>query len=674
MHVLLNSFELPLKQPVAVFALLLLVMLAAPLVLHRFRIPGIVGLILAGVVLGPHGLGVLEKNAAINLFGTVGLLYIMFLAGLDLELNDFLRNRHRSGWFGLLTFTVPFALGYLICRHLLGLEQVASLLTASMFSTHTLISYPIVSRLGLSKNEAVTIAVGGTIFTDTLVLILLAVFTRMSNGSVDLAYWAQFSLSLLAFSAIVLWGFPLVARYFFKLINDQTSHYIFTLAMVFLAALLSEWAGVEPIIGAFLAGLALNRLIPHASVLMNRIEFVGNALFIPIFLISVGMIIDLDVLTKGPQAIIVAGVLSATALVSKWLAAWFTQRILRLSSLDRNLIFGLSSSHAAATLAVILVGFNLGILDENVLNGTIVLILITCLVSSFATENAARKIVLSQKQQAEEHPAVEQRVMVPLSNPNTIQPLMDLALVIQQESCRWPIYPISVITQDEEDTAGLINSKKLLDQAAGFAAAANRRAEGHTFVDVNIANGLLHAAHELDATEIIIGWHGEKKAADLIFGHILDTLISKTQLMVLVNRLLQPVNTIKRILVAVPENAAYETGFGRWLEITARLSRQTSSKLLFYCDTITYKEILMYLRKRKLSVNIDHQEFTDWQDFLILSRNIKYNDLFMVINGRKGSISHSRDLDRIPDSISKYLNQTNFILIYPEQYPVEDVE
>jgi len=675
MHVILNSFQLPLEQPVAVFALLLLVILAAPLVLHRFRIPGIVGLILAGVALGPHGFGVLEKNSAINLFGTVGLLYIMFLAGLDLELNDFLRNRHRSGWFGLLTFTVPFVLGYLVCRYLLGYEQVASLLTASMFSTHTLISYPIVSRLGLSKNEAVTIAVGGTIFTDTLVLILLAVFTRMEGAGIDMMYWLRFSLSLLAFSVIVLWGFPFVARYFFKWINDQTSHYIFTLAMVFLAALMSEWAGVEPIIGAFLAGLALNRLIPHASVLMNRIEFVGNALFIPIFLISVGMIIDLQVLTKGPEALIVAGVLSATALASKWLAAWLTQRMLKLSPIDRNLIFGLSSSHAAATLAVILVGFRLGILDENVLNGTIVLILITCLVSSFATEAAARKMVLSHKQQqAAQQPAVEQRVMVSLSNPNTIQQLMDLALVIQQEKCRWPIYPISVIMQEDENTASLANSKKLLEQAIHVATAANRQVEGHTFVDINISNGLLHAARELDATEIIIGWHGEKKTTDLIFGDILDTLIGKTRLMVLVNRLVQPVNTIKRIVVAVPENAEYETGFGRWVELSARLARQTSSKLIFYCDTATFEAIQSHLRKHKIFVNLEHQEFVEWQDLPVISQIVGDNDLFMVINGRKGSISHSRELDRIPDYIAKHINQTNFILIYPEQYPAEDVE
>ncbi|MES1217442.1 MAG: cation:proton antiporter, partial [Bacteroidota bacterium] len=372
---MLLKITFPLQDPVPIFTIVLFIILLAPVILRKFRIPGIVGLILAGMAIGDHGFNLVAKGS-IDLFGKAGLLYIMFLAGLELDMAGFKKNTYKSIIFGLLTFFIPLSLGILLCHFVLHFNVTATLLVASMFSTHTLVAYPLASRMGITKNEAVTVAVGGTIITDTAVLLLLPVIVGSVKGGLSQEFWLQLSVSFLVFALFVIFGFPLIARWFFKRIkDDQTTHFVFVFAMMFLAAFLAEIAGVEGIIGAFLAGLALNQLIPRASALMNRVEFTGNAIFIPFFLISVGMLIDLSVLLNGQAALIIAGALTVMALVGKWLAALFTQIIFRYTVVQRNVIFGLSSAHAAATIAVILIGYKLGVVDENVLNGTIILIL-----------------------------------------------------------------------------------------------------------------------------------------------------------------------------------------------------------------------------------------------------------------------------------------------------------
>src|SRR3982751_6176352 len=365
----------PLQDPVPIFTIVLFIILLAPIILRKFRIPSIVGLILAGMAIGDHGFNLVAKGS-IDLFGKAGLLYIMFLAGLELDMAEFKRNTYKSLIFGFFTFAIPLSLGFALGYYLLKFDPLVSLLVSSMFSTHTLVAYPLASRMGITRNEAVTITVGGTIITDTAVLLILAVITGAAQGVLNQEFWVRLSLSFLAFAFFILFGYPFIGRWFFKKIkDDKTTHFIFVLALVFLAAYLAQLAGVEGIIGAFLAGLALNQLIPQTSPLMNRVEFVGNAIFIPFFLISVGMIVDLRVLLKGPDALYIAAALTVMALVTKWLAAFFTQKIFRYSADQRRLIFGLSTSHAAATIAVILIGYNMHIIDENVLNGTIILIL-----------------------------------------------------------------------------------------------------------------------------------------------------------------------------------------------------------------------------------------------------------------------------------------------------------
>lgn len=387
-------FKLPATNPVLIFAVILFIILLAPILMSKLKLPGIVGFIIAGIAIGPYGFNVLTKNSAIELFSTIGLLYIMFIAGIELDADEFKKKRHKSLVFGLLTFIIPISIGLPVCHYLLGYPILTTLLVSIMFATHTLVAYPIVNKYKVSQNEAVAIAVGGTVLTDTAVLIILAIITGAHTSGLTTAFWLHLIISLAIFIAIMFTIVPVVAKWFLSRLDaEKTSNYVFVLSVVFFSAFMAQLSGVEPIIGAFMAGLALNRLIPHTSVLMDRIEFVGNAIFIPFFLISVGMLVDLRVLFKGPEAITIALSLTAVALTGKWLAAFITQKIFGYTNTQQGLLFGLSSSHAAATLAIILVGYKLKMLDDNILNGTVILILITCVVASFATEQASKKLV-----------------------------------------------------------------------------------------------------------------------------------------------------------------------------------------------------------------------------------------------------------------------------------------
>lgn len=667
---LLNvDFSLPLKNPVLVFSILLFIILFSPILLRKFRLPGIIGLILSGILVGPYGFNLIARNEAIVLFSTIGLLYIMFLAGLELDMNEFKKNRYKSILFGFFTFAIPISIGYPVCHFLLGYDVLPSVMIASMFATHTLVAYPIASRLGIVKNEAVAITVGGTIITDTAVLLMLAVITGSKQGGLDQAFWIRLIISLTIFSGIVFYLLPPVARWFFRNIEgEKTSQYIFVLALVFLSAFLAEVAGVEPIIGAFMSGLALNSLIPHTSPLMNRIEFVGNALFIPFFLISVGMLVDVKVLSNGPWALIVAATLSVVAITGKWAAAWMTQRVFRYSSYQRNVIWGLSNAHAAATLAVILVGYNIGILDENVLNGTIILILITCLVASFVTERAGRNLAIAELEKLPEIKDLDEKILVPISNPATIEPLMDLAILLKDRRSSQPITALSVVQDDDEARERVIHNKQMLEKAIIHAAATDTKVTIDTRVALNVGNGISQYVKEKMISVVLIGWTGKAaKVEGKIFGTALDQLIQSNSQMVMVTQLRQPINITRRIVVAIPTNAQYEVGFGGWLQKLNLLARETSSEMHLHTTPKTFEAIRRYFAKNRILVNKKFYDFEDWEDFLILAKSVSRDDLLVVVCARKGSISYNSYLDEIPGKLPKYFKENNFMVIYPEQ-------
>ena len=669
-----REFERPFQNPVLVFAVILFIILLSPILLRKLKIPGIIGLIISGVIIGPHGLNVLEQNSAVKLFSTIGLLYIMFIAGLELDLKEFQRNKNKSLVFGFLTFMIPLVIGFPVCYYFLNYSFTASLLISSMFSTHTMVSYPIVSKFGISKNEAVAITVGGTILTDTAVLILLAIITSSNNGGLNLSFWIQLAISLSIFITIMFWIIPKITAWFFqKLESEKTSHYIFVLSVVFFAAFLAEIAGIEPIIGAFVAGLALNKLIPYSSTLMNRIEFVGQSIFIPFFLISVGMLVDVKVLLNGPTAVIIAVTLSVVALIGKWLAAASTSKIFRYSSDQRKLIFGLSSSHAAATLAVILVGFQTGIIDENALNGTILLILVTCLTATLITENASRRILTSEK----EEPAIEypvyniEQIMIPIANLDNMETLLEFAVFVKNKNSINPITVLSVVPNNEEAEKNLRNARKNLESLVKLASANETKVNIIATLDHNIAGGIIRTSREIMSDTIMIGWPRKTGLIERFIETKTSLIISRTSKAIYICHFEHSLVGHKRLVLACPPLGELEHGFEIWLSRVSKLSKELSINIFCYCNEKSKVEIVEHLKKLKINVAISFTNEFELSNLDLLHQYILPDDLLIYIAARKTSVSHDNCMENIQEKLEKRFHTTSRIIIYPRTYHVD---
>lgn len=672
---LVEAFSLPLSHPVLIFSLILFIILLAPIVLQRIRIPGIIGLIVAGILIGPKGFNILEDNAFVEIFSTIGLLYIMFIAGLELDLNQFKANRNKSIIFGAFTFFIPLAIGFPLCYYVLSIwdgnfDFNASLLVASMFATHTLLTYPIVSKLGISKDKAVAVSVGGTILTDTAVLIILAVILGSHTGGLTQDFWIRLGISLVLYSLVMFLLVPRIAKWFFrKLESEKHSHYIFVLSVVFFSAFLAEIAGLEAIIGAFAAGLALNKLIPSSSALMNRIEFIGNSLFIPFFLISVGMIVDVSVIFSGWTALVIAGVLTLAALFGKWAAAFFTQISFRFSKNQRNLIFGLSGAHAAATLAVIMVGHREGIVDDAILNATVIIILVSCLVASFVTERAAKKMVKEIEENEEftlDEAGASEQILIPIANPTNMDKLMEFAVLIKDKKSINPLAILTVVPNNDEAERRIVRTRQEMEKFISETTASDTHAIVKTTIDHNAASGISRSARELMADIILLGWPQRTGFFDKLLGDKMDSILENTNKTLFFGDFKIPLGNHKRIFVIAPNNSEYEEGFVLWVHKLAKLSVELSIPINLNSTKATHEAILATAKDAKIDITIDFYEFNDWDDFLILSRQISETDLIIMISARRGYISHFGQLDRLPQKLEKHFSENSKMIVYPE--------
>ncbi|MCE7066985.1 cation:proton antiporter [Dyadobacter sp. CY326] len=676
---LLLDLSLPLKNPVLIFSVVLFIILFAPILFNRIKVPHIIGLIISGMIVGPYGLNLLSRDSSIVLFGTVGLLYIMFLAGLEIDLAEFRKNRNKIIVFGLTTFLLPLISGTLASYYVLGYGFLSSLLLASMFSTHTLVSYPIASKYGVTRNRAINMTVGGTMITDILALLILAGVAGMSKGDVTSAFWFRLGFSFIVFVAIVLFVFPIICRWFFKRFDDSVSQYIFVLAMVFLASFLAEIAGVEAIIGAFFSGLVLNRFVPHSSPLMNRIDFVGNALFIPFFLISVGMLVDMSVLVNGWGALKVAGVILVVALVSKFLAAWITQKVFRLSADEGLMIFGLSASHAAATLAIILVGYNIIIgetalgepirlLDEDVLNGTIVLILVSCAVSSFVVERASKRLALLAEAETPEDidAASDEKILVSLSYPDMIADLVDFAIMLKGKRSSTPLYGLHIVTDNDQKNDTASHGKKILNKAVDHASSSENVLIPLTRYDANISNGITYSIKEQNITDVVIGLHQETDHKTFL-GPKVENIVKRIFETIYIYKPAQPFNTLTRIVAVVPPAASNEPGFLHWLDKLVMLAKINAMPIHFFTSAKTIKATESILARKKTNVDVEFTVFSSWDDFLILSNELQSDDLFVIVSARKGSASYISQLQRLPGYLANHSQDQSLLMIYPKQ-------
>ena len=639
------SLTLPVTDPTWIFLLVLLIILFAPILLNKLRIPHIIGMILAGLVIGEHGFNILVRDSSFELFGKVGLYYIMFLAGLEMNMGDFKKNRGKAVMLGLLAFVIPIGIGLVTNMMLLKYSLVTSILLASMYASHTLVAYPIVIRYGVSRHRSVSIAVGGTAVTDTLTLLVLAVVGGLFKGESGGLFWLWLVVKVIFLGALIMYSFPRIGRWFFRRYDDNVMQFIFVLAMVFLGAGLMEFVGMEGILGAFLAGLVLNRLIPHVSPLMNHLEFVGNALFIPYFLIGVGMLIDIHVIFGQGDALKVAAVMIVVALVGKWIASWLTQKIYKMAPIERELMFGLSNAQAAATLAAVLVGYNIilpngeRLLNEDVLNGTVLLILVTCVVSSFITERAARKIAMCEAHLEEERTVEAERILIPVANPDTIEYLMNLSLLIRDTKQKDNLLALNVINDNNTSEGLELRGKRYLEKAAMITASADVPLRQITRYDLNIASGIIHTAKEYEVTDVIIGLHRKVNIVDSFFGMLAENLLKGLHREVMIAKFLIPINTIRRIIIAVPPKAEYEAGFQKWVEHFCRMGGTLGCRVHFFANEETTVQLQALVKKKYGQTLTDFSRLDDWGDLLILTGQVNYDHLLVVISARRGSIS-----------------------------------
>ncbi len=668
------NIHFPVTDPTWIFFLVLIIILFAPMILGRLRIPHIIGMILAGVAVGKYGFNILERDSSFELFGKVGLYYIMFLAGLEMDMDDFKKNRTKGLVFGMFTFLIPMGLGIWSSMSMLGYGFLTSVLLASMYASHTLIAYPIISRYGLSRQRTVSITIGGTAVTVVLALMVLAVIGGMYKGEeVGGLFWVLLVARVVLLFGLIIFLMPRISRWFFRTYDDAVMQFVFVLAMVFLGGGLMELVGMEGILGAFLAGLVLNRFVPHVSPLMNRLEFVGNALFIPYFLIGVGMIIDVRCLFTEGEALKVAVVMTVVATFSKWLAAWITQKIYGMKKVEGSLIFGLSNAQAAATLAAVLIGHGIimengeRLLSDDVLNGTVVMILFTCIISSVVTERAARKMVTQENLTEGGEGKELERILIPVANPETIEGLVGMALMMRHPRQKESLVALSVINDNNTSETKELIGKRNLERTAMIAAAADASVKTVLRYDLNIAQGIIHTQKEYAVTDVVIGLHRKTNLMDSFFGNLTESLLKGTNRQIMITKLLMPVNTLRRIVVAVPDKAEYEMGFLKWVTQLCRMGKQLGCRVHFFATEDTLKHLRVVTEKQEANTFTEISVLEEWDDLLLLTGQVSYDHLFVVVSSRKGSISYQTSFERLPAQISKYFANNSLLIVYPDQ-------
>ena len=668
------DLQLPFTDPVLKFLIILLIILLVPILSDRIRIPHLLGMILAGVLIGPHGFNLMTRDSSIILSGTAGLIYIMFLSGLEIDMNDFKRNAGRSTLLGLYGFIIPMVLGTAAGMYLLDFTPVTSVLLASMFASHTLITYPIVSKFGIFRNRAVNIAVGSTLITNVLALTVLAIIVALTGGELNTAFWIKLIVSYLAFSAVIIFLFPIVARWFLKRYSDNISQYIFILVLVFLGGVMSKFAGIEAIIGAFLAGLALNRLIPRTSPLMNRIDFVGNAIFIPFFLIGVGMLIDFRAFINR-ETIVVALVMTLIATAGKFLAALFAQKSFGYTKDERKIIFGLTNSQAAATLAAVLIGYNIilnygpggepiRLLNDSVLNGTIVMILVTCTVSSFMTQRGAQSIALADITPDENHENRE-RILMPVSNPGNIDELISLSTIIKSKRNTDGLFALNILTSESADPEAEKSARKLLEQSVIAASATDVRLKTILRYDSNLVQGISNVVKENGISDLMLGLHVRKNMSDSFFGRLTIGLLSRCNCTTYIFRPVQPLSTVKRHIVLIPERAEDEPGFSFWLSKIWNIAQNTGAKIIFYSAEETKSLLKQILVNHP--INAELNLFEDWSRLSELRTEVKADDNLIIVLSRRNFVSYQPAMESIPVQLDDQFRENSFLIIYPSQ-------
>ena len=664
-------------DPTWVFSVVLCIILLAPLLLRSLRIPHVIGLILAGVLIGNHGLNILDRDRTFELFGQVGIYYIMFLAGLELDMGS-VQHYGRDGLkFGLFTFLIPLLLGFVTSYYLLGFGIYTSLLMACIYSSHTLVTYPIVGRYGLGRHRIVVKSVVATAFTLLVSLLLLAFVIGSLKPDTTFFTWLLFALKCCVYVAAVLFIIPRLGRWFLRRYDDSVMQYIFVLALVFVSASFAKLVGLEGLLGAFLAGLVVNRLIPKTSPLMSRLEFVGNAIFIPYFLIGVGMLIDVRVMLGDLQTLWIILVMVVAGTISKLLAAaamaWW-------SGEDRNgmwVMFGLTNAHAAGALAIVMIGTHVMVgteplMSDQVLNGTVMLILFSCIISGFATSQGAKRLALSDTTLEDNRGSYHGKCLITYSQHDNVDVMTQLAILIRN-----PYIPDSLMglcvsydTQDKDQDVGNYRlGKQMLERAQEIAAAADVPMATLNRMSTNIAGGILRTMKEYDCGEVVMcladRTTGMLKSS---LGQIIDNVVGGSHREVMIVHSIVPPGTIRKVLVAVPQKAEYEVGFYKWLEHICRIGEQLDCHLEFHAHADTLPYIKGYMQQKHGDVRTQYNVMNLWTQLLSLQHRTDTNSMLVAVTARPGFISYQQQFDNLPLQIHRYFGHTSVMLLYPDQW------
>ena len=667
----------PVHDPVLIFSIVMATVLIAPLLAERFRLPGIIGLIFFGVVLGPHVFNVLEKDRTIDLLGTIGLLYIMFQAGLEINLEEIKRNKHLSINFGIMTFLIPLILGTIAAFYILKMSLPASILLASMFSSHTLLTFPIVSRMGLAKKKSVTATIGGTIITDTLAFLVLATIAAVHTGEVSAMFWIKLITFSIIYAGIVIIFLPKVTTWFFRRFFTESGveDYVFVITALFISAHFSHVIGLEPIIGAFLAGLTLNPLIPEKGLLMNRIQFVGNSLFIPFFLISVGMLIDPVVLFTNKAAILVSLVMIIVALASKDLAARLFSKLAKFSKNERGLIYGMSVNQAAATLAAVLVGYKIGIFTEAILSGTIMMIVATSLVGSIMTQKYAKKIVLSKDNLSKDIPSKMSlnRILIPILKDKDVASLMDFSFLLHNKGSHEPLYPLHVSIDGSNMEQKIVEGESILAKANVRTNAIQKSSIPLNKIDYNVSSSILKTIHEQRINKVILGWSENGPFMSSFYETTTEQLTKHCLEMILITKLVKPLNITKRILLIIPPYLYRQAGFTDTINSLKVLKNAISAEVFIISEEETFAQVKHHFMKQKGQA--EHKAVQSWKSITSLIESvIEPTDMVIQMLARKGSIAWRMSFDQLANQLYKNFPENNLVAVYPYLYTGDHVD
>lgn len=672
------SQYLPITSPTLIFFVVLFIILIAPIVMGKLRIPHIIGMVLAGIVIGPYGLNILERDSSFELFGRVGLLYIMFLAGIEMDMEGLKKDLGKVTVFGLLTCFVPFILTYLSCVWYLGYPSLASLLLGCIMASNTLVAYPIVVRYGLQRSTVTTLSVGASMLSLLIALVVTAALVGSMSGDTGTLFWVMFFVKFVVWCIAMTWLIRHMTRWFLRRYSDSVMQYIFVLAVMFISAATCELIGLEGILGAFVSGLVLNRFIPNISPLMNRIEFIGNAIFIPYFLIGVGMLINAGLLLEGGNTILVVACIGIFGTLGKAIAAFLTSFFFHRSVHEGNLMFGMTSAHAAGAIALVMVGVNLEIapgqhlLGDEALNAVVIMILFTCIISTVVTDYASRTIVLKEKSQRkmpeDDGKADDEKILIPVKYPETCDTLLNMAMLMRNEKLSRGLIALNVVYDDLDATYNQQEGQRLLEQIEMKAAAADVQVQTQVRLATNIANGIKHAFKEYDASEIILGQHIHDNSTRRFWGQFAQSLFNGLNRQIIIARCTIPLNTIRVFHVAVPSRAEYEPGFYRWLERVSRMVTRLGCRILFHGRDESLSLIRTFLSNRFPSIRADYAIMQHWNDFKSLAAQVEEHQMLVVVTARPGTVSYKSAMERLPDELTTYYKYKNVMIIFPDQY------